>query len=371
MADSVVEQIAALRDEDWAVREEAAAALASYRDPRAVLPLIAALRDGDRAVREAAIGALTAIGEPSIPALGECLTDSNLTVQESAASILAAIADARVLPPLLSALTSADWIVRMHAAKALGRIGDPQAVLPMMPLLQDKVKAVRVEAAAGLAQIGEAAVPSLLEALQHKEWLVKLHAIEALGKIKSRASVEPLLSILFNDPDTAVRTDAARSLGEIGDSRAVEFLLMALDDLELRPVAVEALGKIGDRKAVPALISIINGSGRPDASRPLDGCGDRWDQEMVVMGLAVRALGMIRDEGSVPALIAALQNTVTRAEVAAVLGLFGSTAIPPLLDRLKKEQDENILFYVRDTLHRLGWRANRSPQGHEARGIRR
>jgi len=359
MADSVAEQIAALKDEDWGVREEAAASLASYRDPRAVVPLVQALRDADRAVRQAAIGALTAIGKPSVPALGECLNDSNLTVQESAASILATIADGRVLAPLLSALTSQDWIVRMHAATGLGRIGDPQAVLPMMPLLQDKVKAVRVEAAAGLAHIGEAAVPSLLAALQQKEWLVKLHAIEALGKIKSKASVEPLLSMLFNDPDMAVRTDAARSLGEIGDPRAVEFLLMALDDLEIRPVAVEALGKIGDRRAVPALIAIVNGSGRPDASRPLDGCGDRWDQEMIVMGLAVRALGTIRDEAALPALVSALQNTVTRAEVAAVLGLFGPSAIPPLLDRLKKEQDENILFHVRDALGRLGWRAGR------------
>src|SRR5205823_14579268 len=117
--------------------------------------------------------------------------------------------------------------------------------------------------------------------------------------------------------------DAARSLGEIGDRRAVEFLLLALDHLEIRPVAVEALGKIGDRRAVPALIAIVNGSGGPDTSRPLEGCGDRWDQEMVVMGLAVRALGTIRDEAAVPALVDALQNTVTRAVVDRVIGLFG------------------------------------------------
>jgi hypothetical protein len=69
--------------------------------------------------------------------------------------------------------------------------------------------------------------------------------------------------------------------------------------------------------------------------------------------------------------VAALQSTVTRAEVAAALGLFGAPAIPPLLDRLKKEQDENILFHVRETLHRLGWRANRISPGREARGAGR
>ena len=65
MADAVAEQIAALKDEDWAIREEAAALLGQLRDPRAVVPLVMILGDQDRAVREAAINALTAIGEPS------------------------------------------------------------------------------------------------------------------------------------------------------------------------------------------------------------------------------------------------------------------------------------------------------------------
>ena len=64
MADTVAEQIAALKDEDWAIREEAATMLGTLRDPRAVAPLVSVLRDGDRAVRDAAIGALLAIGEP-------------------------------------------------------------------------------------------------------------------------------------------------------------------------------------------------------------------------------------------------------------------------------------------------------------------
>ena len=63
MADSVAEQIAALKDEDWAIREEAAMALGTFRDPRAVDPLVVLLRDADRAVRQAAIGA----GLPVLP----------------------------------------------------------------------------------------------------------------------------------------------------------------------------------------------------------------------------------------------------------------------------------------------------------------
>jgi HEAT repeat protein len=359
MADSVLEQIAALKDDDWAIREEAAATLGTFRDARAVGPLVQLLGDEDRAVREAAIQALTAIGEAAVPDLGRCLKGANLTVQESAISILATIADIRVLDVLLSALSSTDWIVRMHAAKGLGRIADPRCIARMMPLLQDKVKAVRVEAAEALARIGQAAVPSLLEALQSREWLVKLHAIEALGKMQSPDTVEPLLFVLFNDPDAAVRTDAVRALGDIGDPRAVDFLLTALNDLDVRPVAVESLGKIGDRRAVPALVKIVNRSSQPDQSRPLDGCGDRWDQEMIVMGLAVRALGDIGDETAIPALIAALRYTVTRSESSAALARFGPPAIPFLLEIVKKERDENIVYYAKEALSQLGWRAGR------------
>ena len=99
MADAVAEQIAALKDEDWAIREEAAIALGTFRDSRAVAPLVCLLRDTDRAVRQAAIGALTAIGEPSVPVLGLCLSDSQPGVQEAASSVLALIADERVLTP--------------------------------------------------------------------------------------------------------------------------------------------------------------------------------------------------------------------------------------------------------------------------------
>ena len=44
MGDHVAEQIAALRDEDWGVREDAAVALGESGDPRGVRPMIEAFR---------------------------------------------------------------------------------------------------------------------------------------------------------------------------------------------------------------------------------------------------------------------------------------------------------------------------------------
>jgi HEAT repeat protein len=359
MGDAVAEQIAALKDEDWAIREDAATALGTLRDPRAVGPLVSLLRDSDRAVREAAIGALTALGEPAMMALGTCLTDHELPVQEAASAILAVIADARVFAPLVAALMSPDWIVRMHAAKALGRIKDAGAVEPLIPLLQDKVKAVREETSAALAAIGDAAIPSLLTALPHSEWLVRLHAVEALGKTRSAAAVEPLLSALFNDRDAAIREDAVRALGHIGDARAVDFLFVAMKEPGLRPLAVESLGQIGDRRAVPVLINVLNGIDRPEVSRAVNGCGDHWDEEMVTKGAAVRALGTIGDAAAVPALLNALRHTVTRADAAAALVRFGNAVTAALLTMLAQESDDNIRYHVKETLTKVGWRPGR------------
>ncbi|OGW70307.1 MAG: hypothetical protein A3A88_04335 [Nitrospirae bacterium RIFCSPLOWO2_01_FULL_62_17] len=359
MADSVLEQIAALRDEDWAVREDAAVALGGLRDKRAVEPLIAVLRDSDRAVREAAVAALTAIGEPAVEPLGACLRDQNLTVQESAAAILASIGDARVADQLIAALTSADWVVRMHAAKALGRIGDAKAIPALMPLLQDKVKAVREEISGALARLGPAAIPVLVEALTHQEWLVRLHAVESMGKTKSPDAVDPLLRLLFNDRDSSLREDAVRALGEIGDARAVEFLLTAIKEPGLRPLVAEALGKIGDRRAVPALVAVVQGTDRPEQSRTIAGCGDQWTEEMAAQAAAARSLGQIGDVSTIPTLVAALKNTVTRAEAAAALVALGQPAIPHLVAVLKNEQDGNILFHVKEALAQLGWRQGR------------
>jgi HEAT repeat protein len=359
MADAVAEQIAALKDEDWAIREEAATMLGTFRDPRAVAPLVSVLRDGDRAVRDAAIGALLAIGEPAVTTLGACLSDPVLTVQELVSSVLATIADVRVLAPLVKALKSPDWIVRMHAAKALGRIKDSGAVSPLVPLLQDKVKAVREETSTALAAIGEAALASLLAALTHTDWLVRLHAVEALGKTKSPEAVASLLSVLFNDQDRAVREDAIRALGQIGDARAVEFLVTAMQTPGMRPLAVEALGRIGDRSALPVLIAVLERVDQPEISRPVEGCGDQWDEERLTLGEVVRALGAIRDEAAIPSLMKALRYTVTRAEAADALTRFGSAVIAPLLAVLARESDDNVRYHVKDTLAKVGWRAGR------------
>ncbi|MCP9472934.1 MAG: HEAT repeat domain-containing protein [Nitrospira sp.] len=351
----MTQQIAALTDRDWTVREDAAARLGRLKDLRAIEPLVTTLRDPDRSVREAAIEALLAIGAPSTTALSTCLADPDLSIQEAASKILASIADARALDQLLPALRSPDWIVRMHAAKALGRIKDADSVRSLVPLLQDGVKAVREEASAALAAIGDAAIPSLLSALTHRDWLVRLHAVESLGAVKSPEAVPSLIATVFNDTDCAVREDAVRALGAIGDPRAVEPLTVVVrKEPTLRVPAIEALGRIGDRRAVPVLIEAAGGTMEPAAPRTLTGCGDRWDPTIPERAAAVRALGMIGDDAAIPTLTAALTSAATRTEAAEALTGFGAKAIPRLRSVLRNSQDDSVRQAVKKILAAAG-----------------
>jgi len=360
MSDSVAEHIAALKDHDWGIREESALALGECGDPRGVSPLIEMLKDSDRAVREAATSSLTTIGEPAVLPLGTCLQDPNFTIQEMAASILAAIGDNRVIDPLIGALLSPDWIVRMYAARALARIRAPEAVETLVLLLQDTVKAVREEAASAIVALGEKSIPSLLKALDNPDWRVRLRVVEAMGMVKLPFAIEPLLSLLSHDPDTAVRQDAARALGEIGDRRAVPGLLTALDQTKIRTPVIEALGNIGDPQAIPALVTIINGLMTADYEGRLSACqDDRYKQDLVPIETAVKALASIGDVCVIPTLLKALRSTLLRAEAAEALAILGQPAIPHLLTILKTDHDENIHYHVRETLSRIGWRPGR------------
>ena len=72
-----------------------------------------------------------------------------------------------------------------------------------------------------------------------------------VAKLKAKGNVKGLIKALGYYKDRYVRGSAAVALGQIGDARAVEPLIVALYDnnKDLREAAVESLGQI----ATPAL----------------------------------------------------------------------------------------------------------------------
>ena len=358
MSDRVLEEIAALKDEDWALREDAATLLGEFRDPRAVGPLLEVLHDEDRAVRDAATGALRKIGLSAVPALIVALQDPNGNVQEIAVAVLKDLPDPRVVDPLIGCLANRNWIVRMHAAKGLGLAGDPRAIAHLVSLLTDEVKAVRADATDALVRIGRPALDGLLAALRHDAWILRLHACEALGKIGAEEAVEPLCRAMLKDRDTAVRQDAAKALGGTRSPMALDALTAALTDLDVRPFAVEALGRLNDLRAVETLIDVVTGKSRPANVRQVPVCGGAAEmdvEEMETQIFAIGGLAELGDDRAIEPLIRALKDTRLRAAAAAALGKMGIRVAAPLLAAMKTETDSNILFHARAIMSAVGW----------------
>jgi hypothetical protein len=98
-----------------------------------------------------------------------------------------------------------------------------------------------------LAEIGEPAVPFLIKSLKHRSVSVRLGAVEALGVIRSRQAVYPLVESLRNDRSNEVRWAASYTLALIGDESAISPIVAALRDPDkyVRSGAADALDMFG------------------------------------------------------------------------------------------------------------------------------
>ena len=113
------------------------------------------------------------------------------------------------------------------------------------------------EAALALSFMGSAAVPTLRDAVNADEPVVRREALRSLGKLRERASIDPqivvpLLLDALNDADASVRNVAVTYLGIVRDSpdKEVAGLIKALADTEaeVRQAAAVALVRLRPRR---------------------------------------------------------------------------------------------------------------------------
>ncbi|HUW12272.1 MAG TPA: HEAT repeat domain-containing protein [Anaerolineae bacterium] len=301
-------------------------------------------------VSDSAADALVSIGEPAVAPLITALGSWHM--REAAAGTLAQIGQP-ALDPLIGALQVAP--LRDGAVDALGKIG-ASAVGPLMKLLGEEGRppstpvllvvaktldvltagprtrvarvhrAVRLSAIDALVKMGTPAVEALIEALRDWDSAIRSAAALSLGQIGDPLGVEPLISVL-SDKESRVRRTAVEALGAIGDTRAVEALIKALRDSNpsVRFAAAGALGQIGDSRAVTPLVGALR-----DSSEGVDQA-------------AATALGRIRDDRAVEPLIRMLRSWRWSVRLAAsqALGAIGDTrALRPLIAALRDEYGE-------------------------------
>ncbi len=284
-------------------------------------------------------------GENAVPALIRSLDkDKNGAVRKNSASSLREIENAKARPALIKALESDDsGVVRSECAYALGVGGLKHAdnVPHLIKILQkDKYESARVKSAWSLGELADKrAVEPMIKLLvegrkkgEKEAPAVINEIITALDKIASPA-VEPLLAVLKDKKiDEVARGNAAKILGLIESTNAVDQLIASLKDesVVVRSESAKALGLINDRRAVEPLINVLNDP-------------NEW---VTVRTNAITALGNIKDERAIMPLIDALKSNVTDIRNVAVIALGkikDKRAVPLLVQMLENAKEDDSI----------------------------
>lgn len=219
----------------------------------------------------------------------------------------------------LARLTSRSWWTRAEAAEKLGLMASDRATGHLVRLMGDPIGEVRVRAARALGNIKTSeALEPLVDALDDPgRW----SAIRVAG-ILIGAGDEAVACLLerFDRMPRHAKIAAIDIIGRIRSLKAMPLLLdlLASDQPDVRARAAFALGFIGDPNSAPQLI---------DALR---------DPSWAVRAMAAKALGRLREEKSIPALCSALSDRQwwVRANAAEAMKNKGYVGVKALLEML-------------------------------------
>ena len=178
-------------------------------------------------------------------------------------------------------------------------------------------------------------------ALHSRQWDKRLKAAERLGYLGDGVSGPALVDAL-QDPVLAVRLAAARSLGNLGEARAIVPILVAFDlpgEMNQRRLA-EALYAFGPAAVEPLLGVLANVHGTYSDN---------------AIGVAERVLGMLRAPEAVKPLTNLLTHPEFRVRLNAVrsLGQIGDHTDTAPIARLAKDPAWEVRNVVMQSLGKL------------------
>ena len=175
---------------------------------------------------------------------------------------------------------------------------------------------------------------------------VRVEIIEKLNKTGVEA-VNPLIDRLEKDPNPGVRDAIVRTLGDIGDERAVEPLLRCLrgdPKINVRRCG-RAIAKIGDKKSVTSLIQILK-----------DGNLQNERREAAAEALGIIG-GKIKDKSIEEALIETLEDSDNLVDtIIEALGKVGSEKALTALEhneRIEREFEKQCEMAIEQIQFRI------------------
>jgi HEAT repeat protein len=203
------------------------------------------------------------------------LSSGDVEERRDALMKLGAMKQADASRAAIPTLSDPEPIIRVTAAHAITSLPAAEAATLLLPLLKDKLEFVRREIAYALGETGSRSAAQLLVELLaiEKEVSVRAAAVVALGQIRDDSAVPALAHVLSGistnkkskkREDDFVMRSAALALGEIRSRAGVEPLVAALtnetNSVDVRRAAAEALGVIGDLSATAALEAAVASS---------------------------------------------------------------------------------------------------------------
>jgi len=237
---------------DDEAKEQAAIALGKLRDKSAVGTMCEWLTESakidqtkvNNRSRALALG-LGEIGDPSaIDTLLKVVESSaEDSVKRTAITALGKLKAVKAVDSLIKVVLDdgENLLTRQRAILALGDIGDAKAAdaLVYSLFVEDRGISLNEYANKAIHRLGPAAVPKLIETLQGKNQKVidyiKLHPSWPKGVMENKAML---------------------TLGDLGDQRATEHILKAMEERDYQILGSMALMFLQDKKAVPKLVEL-------------------------------------------------------------------------------------------------------------------
>ena len=264
----------------------------------------------------------------SIELIHSAVKDKSPEIRIVALNIILSMEDVTTLPLIINALGDADPKVRKAAVRALA-IGGKTSIPQLLKMLSDDDYFVVINAAVLLNKLGNSAgIPSLKKMLKNENPKICIAAAMVLYEEMEDNSGIPVLINLLNHEDDQVKITAIKLL-KIGDKKAVNALIPVLSDInpKIRTQAAVSLGEIGNVSCVPKLVTALNN-----------------DTVSAFRVAIVQALGNLPCEASVEVLKKTLFDKDLSVRLFSVnsLSLIGNSDLIPLLNSVLLKQNENI-----------------------------
>lgn len=363
--------LVALGDRDRSRRLNAISRLGDLQDERTVQPLVAGLKDKDPYIRKETLKTLRMIGDPrSIRPIIHMLNDSNHNVRVEAATVLRGFG-VQTIGLLLTAFKETNGTVQREVVKLLGDFRDPLALDSLIAALGNGDFEVRMRVASSLGKMGEVALEPLLATLSdtNKDWAVRGDAAKALGELGDERAVGLLLNA-FEDENVYIRRMVAEALGKLGDISVLEPLIIALEDEDwlIREAVAKALQRLGEAAIEPLTKRLMDKRWviRGESAKILGGLGDDRvlepllvalkDENSYVRSAAALGLGKLGNNQALESLLASFsdENIFVRVAATEALGELGDTRALELLVDSVKDESASVRRAVAEALGKLG-----------------